>query len=56
MQTVANNNEQGVVLKKDEKNSMNAKETNKLNGVWIIATVLAAFVILLVVLRRKRKQ
>ena len=45
----------GMVLKKDEVAQVSRGEKNSLNGVWIAGGVFALFVLLLLVLRRKRK-
>lgn len=45
----------GMVLKKDEVAQAERGEKNALNGVWIAGGVFALFVILLLVLKKKRK-
>ena len=45
----------GMVLKKDEVAQVSRGEKNSLNGVWIAGGVFALFVLLLLVLKRKRK-
>ncbi|MDR0537899.1 MAG: cobaltochelatase subunit CobN [Tannerellaceae bacterium] len=47
-------NSNGVVLKKNEISSNENGETNSLNGLMIAVAVLAAFIVLLIVLKRKR--
>ena len=44
-----------MVLKKDEVAQAERGEKNALNGVWIAGGVFALFVILLLVLKKKRK-
>jgi cobaltochelatase CobN len=44
------------ILKKEELGTSATGEKNSLNGVFIVSVVLIAFVVLLVVLRRKRKK
>ena len=48
-------NKNGMVLKKDEVSSGEQGRKNALNGVWIAGGVLVLFVVLLLVLRKKRK-
>ncbi len=45
----------GTVLKKNELSQAAQGEKNSLNGLWIVSVVLIAFVGLLTILRRKRK-
>lgn len=45
----------GMVLKKDEVAQVSRGEKNSLNGVWIAGGIFALFVLLLLVLKRKRK-
>lgn len=45
----------GMVLKKDEVAQVSRGEKNSLNGVWVAGGVFALFVLLLLVLKRKRK-
>ena len=45
----------GMVLKKDEVAQVSRGEKNSLNGVWIAGGVFVLFVLLLLVLKRKRK-
>ena len=45
----------GMVLKKDEVADGAQGERKALNGVWIAGGVFALFVVLLLVLRKKRK-
>ncbi|MDR0506717.1 MAG: cobaltochelatase subunit CobN [Dysgonamonadaceae bacterium] len=45
----------GMILKKEEINPQDNSETNMLNGLAIVMTVFIAFVILLIILRKKRK-
>lgn len=45
----------GMVLKKDEVAQAERGERNSLNGVWIAGGVFAVFVVLLLVLKRRRK-
>jgi cobaltochelatase CobN len=58
MQTAAANTttQAGVVLKKDERSAVETGEKNTLNGLLVAGTVLAAFVVLLIVIRKKRNQ
>ena len=56
MKTVQSpDNKNGMVLKKDEVSSGEQGQKNALNGVWIAGGVLVLFVVLLLVLRKKRK-
>ena len=56
MKTVQSpDNKNGMVLKKDEVSSGEQGRKNALNGVWIAGGVLVLFVVLLLVLRKKRK-
>jgi cobaltochelatase CobN len=56
MKTKSSTNEKGMVLKKDATEPAEAGEKTALNGIFIVSAVLVAFVLLLIVLRRKRKQ
>lgn len=56
MKTVqAGGDDRGMVLKKDEVAGAENGERHSLNGVWITVGVFAVFVVLLLVLRKKRK-
>jgi cobaltochelatase CobN len=52
---VAANDAQGMVLKKEEVNPAGTGATSTLNGLFVAIAVLIAFTLLLVMLRRKRK-
>lgn len=52
----ANIDKDGMVLKKEGISQSNDGEENSLNGIIVVSVVLAAFVILLVVLRKKRNK
>jgi cobaltochelatase CobN len=57
MQTAtADNNTQGMVLKKEEIAGGQDGEESRLNGMAVVATVLAVFLVVLAVLRKKRKR
>lgn len=45
----------GMVLRKDELSQNPDGERNSLNGVWIVGGIFALFIVLLLVLRKKRK-
>jgi cobaltochelatase CobN len=51
----ADNAASGVVMKKDAMNGATDASTNALNGLWITAVVLIAFVALLLLLRKRKK-
>jgi cobaltochelatase CobN len=53
--TAADNNAQGMVLKKDEMRQTDSGEKNRLNGLLIGVIVVTLFIVLLLILRRKRK-
>ena len=46
----------GMVLKKDQMAMGEESGRNALDGIWIAGGVFAAFVVLLLVLRKKRKE
>ena len=46
----------GMVLKKDEMATAGDGSRNALNGIWIACGVFVLFIVLLLVLRKKRKE